>query len=371
MWALARRRISNPGALSLLNEFKEKHRYDSSTWFLPSHMKRLEINLLSADVPCTCISSEMFHMDTQNSAYPFTLLKESMQKSIVFCAPPPAAKKSMIVTKREDGSLYWREACEDEVLDASLHAKNEAEQLLLCSNSVEPKPSCSPIMLSVFNAHECGNPFQIDPMLQHMDIHTNNPLPPSFTSGLTTLVSQFKLNTFRWLRAQDVSGTPSCSAVSSEAGEKHSLRGNWIPKNGESPHAVLVEEEIALYHVSQLSKERQAALLARTPRFVLLECYEKPFVRYDGLWKSPRRLGFHEPLRRKNIPTSFPSSNHNAALSEDQQPLLWISANDVQDVCTGTPLLRHIVRIEKVFHSTQLTPCISETSSLPKVTKED
>lgn len=371
MWALSRRRITNTAALSVLNELKEKNCYDSSTWFLPSHIRRLEINLLSVDRHRALISSELLRSDTHHSAYPFTLLPETVQKSIVFCVPPPAAKKSMIVTKREDGSLHWKEANDDEMLDASLHANCEAEQLLLCSPCVEPEPSCPSIMLPIFNAHECGNPFQIDPTLQHMDIRTNTPLPPSFTSGLTTLVSQFRMNTFRWLRAQDVSPTPLDSATSSGLTERHSLPSIWIPRSGESPHTVLVEKEVTLYHVSQLPKKRQADLLAKTPRFVLLECFEKPFVRYQGLWKSPRRLGFHEPLRRSNIPNSLPSTNNGSNTSEDQQPLLWVCGEDIPEGCIGAPLLRHIVRIERVFHSSQLITSSNEANPPSKDTSTE
>lgn len=355
MWALSRRQITHMGVLSLLAESKEKYCYDSSTWFLLSHLRRLEINLVSETAPRATVSSELLRSTSNLSAYPFTILPESIKKSIVFCAPPPAASTAMIVTKRTDGSLCWNKASDDEVLDASFHVNSEAEQLLLCSPCVEPHPPYQPILLSIFNAHECGNPFQIDPTLQHIDMQTNTPLPFSFTSGLTTLVSQFKFKTFRWMRESDVLHSLSPPTGSSEKAENTSQIPVFSPRNDESPHKVLVESEITLYHVSQLPKATQAALLARVPRYVLFKCFDKPFVCCKGNWRSPHHLGFHEPLRRKNIPNVFTSAKMDNVSSKNQQePLLWVDAADTNDVCIGAPLLRHIVRIEKIFHSSQL-----------------
>lgn len=105
MWALSRRRITHAGVLSLLSEFKEKHCYDSSTWLLLSHLRRLDMNLVSETGPRATVSSELLRSASNTSAYPFTILPESIKKSILFCAPPPAANKAMIVSKRNDGSF--------------------------------------------------------------------------------------------------------------------------------------------------------------------------------------------------------------------------------------------------------------------------
>lgn len=253
------------------------------------------------------------------------------------------------------GPLCWNKASDEEVLDASFLVTSEVEQLLLCSPCVEPLPPSQPILLSIFNAHECGNPFHVDPTLQHIDMRTNTPLPFCFTSGLTTLVSQFKYNTFRWMRESDVHQSLSPPTGSSGKSESISQIPVFLPRNDESPHKVLVESEIALYHVSQLPKATQAALLARMPRYVLLKCFDKAFVCCKGNWRPPLHLGFHEPLRRKNIPNIFSSAwADKASPNNQQQPLLWVDAADINEVCIGAPLLRHIVRIEKIFHSSQL-----------------
>lgn len=347
----------NVEALQHFKTFREKHVFDSSVWFLNAHLRSLRVNRIPGAEPLQ-MAPELLRPETP-CAYPFILLPEKNRRSIVFSCPPPAAKVPVVVDKLADGSLRWRDATEEEVLDASLWAPDDAEQHLLCCDAVEafPRHTVPPVaFLSVFNAQQSSNPFFLDPTLHHIDLSTNMPFPASLRSGLTTLASQFKYQTFRWMPAEKV-----------KAGEVNKY--GMQPRPMEAPHTVLVEEGLSLVHVSQLPSVRQAALLARTPRFVLLDGFEKPFIRKDGRWTSPFKLHLQERLRQKDVPRKLSHGGRDTSAPSTVLPLLWVCAEE-EEQFIGAPLLKHRTRVVKVFHASQLSTIASSAAEVASEDKE-
>eukprot|EP00796_Vickermania_ingenoplastis_P009726 gene9726-6814_t len=303
MWALSKRPIVRSEALLQLSLFKEKNGFDSSIWLLESHTKHLGVQLTSSAEPLQ-IQAEWLK-DGEPCAVPFTILTDKLRKSIVFSTPPPAALKATSLDIQPTGRLYWRPATAEEVLDASLNSTDNQESILLCSSKAVPlSNSCKSVTnstLSLFNAQQSNNPFALDESLRHSDLLTHKELPSAYWSGLTTVAAQFHYTSFRWLQASALK-QPGCI---------------YQVKEGQMPHTLVAEEEVQLLHVFQLSPSRQAKLLARTPRFVLLRGLEKAFVRYDRWWKTASRLCLQGRLSQKDVP-STQRVNRNSPL-----PLLW------------------------------------------------
>lgn len=341
MWALTGRHIMSFEALQRLKAFREKYCFNSSVFFMNAHLRALRVNLVPGAEPLQ-MEPELLRPESPR-AFPFIFLPEKNRRSIAFCSPPPAARVPVVLDKLADGSLRWRDATDDEILDASLWAPDEGEQHLLCGAAAEafPRDAVPPVVsLTIYNAHQCSNPFFLDPTLQHIDLSTQMPFPASLRSGLTTLASQFKYQTFQWMPADKMGDDNGCGMQ---------LRCNEVP------HTVLVEEGLSLLHVSQLPSVRQAALLARTPRFVLLDGFEKPFIFKDGRWSSPFKLRLQERLRQKDIPRKLSHGGNDICAPSTPLPLLWVCAEG-EEQFIGSPLLKHRTRVLKVFHITQLSP---------------
>lgn len=351
MWALTHRAVA-PLAVLPLRSYQEKRNFDSSMWLLRSHLPYFGGVSIPETEESVSVPSRDFWVDSESpAAIPLSLLSKETQKFILLSAPLPAATKMQILVvdaNSSDSSLCWRRAREDEVLDATVYGcACGTDGILLCSSSLkvcDPLPSRTDGDLLLFNAQQCSNPFAMDSTLQHIDLSSKKGFPPSIAGGLTTIASQFQYKSFHWLREADVA--PQITAENE----------SYSPLPGATPHNVLVEEEVPLVHVSQLSAQAQSTLLAHVPRYVLLDGFRKPFVYVCGRWRGCRALGLTEKLRHEHIPICSYTSLHGSTVSQNSltpQPLLWVHRDSVE-AFSGSILVRHRTDVIKIFHSSQL-----------------
>lgn len=322
--------------LTLLQSVKASERLDSTMWLLFTHSKPLNVLIKDGEKAVEVIS-DLVRPESPSALY-FSHLPESTRSSIVHTTPPLPFRGVQIIDKNADGSLFWREAECEEILDASLFPSEADEHTLLYSVAVEPfGENIPPVALSLYNAQQCNNPFLVDPSLQHIDLLTNQPFPAAMHSGLTTIAAQFNYHGYQWVSASNI-GEPHCP---------------FEPLPSQEPHVVLVEEEVRFAHVSQLPTHRQRVLASRLPRYMTGRIHNSHVVYHGQRWRSSNSLGLYQKLSDRDLPSSLLNdTSQNRALRR-----FWVTVDEEAEI-EGPTVLRHLTVFKKVYHASQLSSIV-------------
>ncbi|EPY25000.1 hypothetical protein STCU_06894 [Strigomonas culicis] len=296
-------------------------------WLLPQQLPYFGIKRVSGTQSITFPSTLL--VDPGNvSAYPISFVPRALQVHILTKSPPPIhSPRVPLIVSKKDESFLWCKATVEEVAGCSFFQKSslpESMSLLVSSDLCAPPRVRTDDMLEVINAQQSTNPFLLDPSLEHMDWLSKEPLPPAISSGLTTTAAQYGYTSFSWLEAS-------------------AARDNDIRCHGE-PHKIVAMESVSLLHVSQLPLQRQRALLDITPRHVLLNAMQHPFVRSRTRWLKAKTYGITLPLRREDLPVG--------AEERLSHPLLWVECGTPQP--DSAALTRNRTVIKFFFNASQV-----------------
>lgn len=300
MWALNAAPISNGEALRLLSRYKTLNAFQSDLWVLPRHLALLGVR--EAHPPKLMLPTATL-LSAPPRAVPFSALPSNARRRILNDHPPPlTAPGEFALLERTPAATRWRPATVAECFDAAFmqSGKHVGNTHLLCEANFTACLAV-PDEVGVLNVQETSNPFLLDPLLCHRDLVTGSPLDDSINSSLTTIASQFRYTSFKWVEAAAVetAGLQICPSA--------------------KPHCVRFVTTLAVVHVSQLPAARQELLVTSVPRYALLNSTTKSYVYYGSQWRHPRVLNLLDGPEVADIPRTVDSEEEATPL------LLWVA----------------------------------------------
>ncbi|RNF05587.1 hypothetical protein TraAM80_04413 [Trypanosoma rangeli] len=339
-WALTRHRIKPPELLRALHRYRQVISAQSALWLSRTQAR--------AYYRLQCHGGISVKADLFGERNIFYLMEYTSRerKTLLMMQPLPVknVNRWMLLTTSASGSLSWTAATLDQYAHASLFASGENifETVLLVDAKVAV-PSSPSQSAFVLNAQETSNPFLIDDSLHHTHFATGAPFSHVVGSSLSTLWSQFRYTSLKWLPESGM----------------NDIKGGISVLSGQTPHRVFHFEPVDLVHLRQTSHEYQQATLHSTPRWALLRSLKETLIFSEGRWLTWREMNLDEDLktRRDRVTTDMLRAPHLPfsfnTLSAGLPYQLWCPC-DHTFIYTGLPRRRYIVYTMFFYNSSQL-----------------